>query len=54
MADESARQKLQGYLATQSAKLTAAEIRARLDEAAAEFFAALDGVTEPAGHRRPA
>ena len=54
MADANAQQKLQGYLAAQSAKLTAAEIRARLDEAAGEFFASLEGVGEPAAHRRPA
>ncbi len=54
MADGSAQQQLQGYLAAQSAKLTAAEIRARLDEAAAGFFATLEGVTEPAAHARPA
>ncbi|MBI2159937.1 MAG: DinB family protein [Candidatus Rokubacteria bacterium] len=54
MADTNAQQKLQSYLAAQSAKLTAAEIRARLDEAAGEFFASLEGVGEPAAHRRPA
>ncbi len=54
MAEESAQQKLRSYLAAQSAKLSAAEIRARLDEAAGEFFAALEGVAEAAAHRRPA
>ncbi len=54
MADETGRQKLQGYLAAQSAKLAAAEIRVRLDEAVAEFFATIEDVTEPAAHRRPA
>jgi len=54
MAEDDAQQKLQGYLAAQSAKLSAAEIRARVDETAGEFFAALDGVSEAAAHRRPA
>lgn len=54
MAEATAQQKLQGYLAAQSAKLTAAEIRARLDEAAGDFFATLAGVTDAAAHARPA
>ena len=54
MADGNAQQKLQSYLAAQSVKLLAAEIRARLDEAATELFASLEGVGEAAAHTRPA
>jgi hypothetical protein len=54
MAGESEQDKLRSYLAAQSAKLTAAEIGSRLDEAAGEFFAVLEGVSETAAHKRPA
>lgn len=54
MAGESEQEKLRSYLAAQSAKLGAAEIGSRLDEAAGEFFAALEGVSETAAHKRPA
>ena len=54
MADTDGREKLRSYLAAQSARLPAAEIRARLDEAAQEFFAAVSGVDDARAHRRPA
>ena len=54
MAEADEQAKLRSYLAAQSAKLTAAEIRARLDEAAGELLAALAGVDDARAHRRPA
>ncbi|MBI2493556.1 MAG: DinB family protein [Candidatus Rokubacteria bacterium] len=54
MADQDGRAQLRSYLAAQSAKLSAAEIGARLDEAAREFLAALAGVEDARAHRRPA
>ena len=46
--------RLQSYLAAQSAKLSAGEIRERIASAAAEFFGTLDGITDAAAHTRPA
>jgi len=46
--------RLQSYLAAQSAKLSADEIRERIESAAAEFFGMLDGITDAAAHTRPA
>jgi DinB superfamily len=46
--------RLQSYLAAQSAKLSADEIRERIESAAAEFLGMLDGITDAAAHTRPA
>ena len=54
MAEADEQAKLRSYLAAQSAKLTAAQIRARLDEAAGEVLAALSGADDARAHRRPA
>ncbi|MBI4636380.1 MAG: DinB family protein [Candidatus Rokubacteria bacterium] len=54
MAQDDDRAKLRSYLAAQSAKLSAPEIGARLEEAAGEFLAALGGVSEGTAHARPA
>jgi len=54
MAEADEQAKLRSYLAAQSAKLPAAEIRARLDEAAQELLAALAGADDARAHRRPA
>src|SRR3990172_8181460 len=56
MADADEQAKLRSYLAAQSAKLTAAEIRARLDEAAQELLPAPAGADDGRGGgpgRRP-
>ena len=49
--DEQAR--LKSYLAAQSAKLSANEIRERVEMAAAEFFGVVDGVTDAVAHTPP-
>jgi len=49
--DESAR--LRSYLAGQSAKLSAADLRRRVDEAAVEFFAALEPATDATARTAP-
>ena len=52
-SNESQRANLPGYLTAQSAKLSAGEIRARLDKAAEGFLVALDGFDDASAHRRP-
>lgn len=54
MADQVEVEKLRSYLAAQSAKLAAATITERLQEAADEFLARLDGVTDETARRPPA
>lgn len=54
MSEHDEREKLRSYLAAQSAKLSAADIRQRLEEAAAEFFAAVGRATDVAARTPPA
>ncbi len=54
MSEQDDREKLRSYLAAQSAKLSAAEIRQRLEEAAADFFAAVEPATEATAWKAPA
>lgn len=54
MATDDERERLRSYLAAQSAKLSAGEIGARLQEAAGQFFATLEGVDAATAQRRPA
>ena len=54
MAEQEEQQKLQGYLRSQGAKLSAEQIRDRIQEAAEEFFAAVQNVAEPAARKAPA
>jgi hypothetical protein len=54
MNGEDEREKLRSYLAAQSAKLSAADIRRRVDEAATEFFAALGPATDATARTAPA
>lgn len=53
MASDSGREQLPGYLATQSARFSAAEIRTRLDEEADRFISALKGIDDRMAHQRP-
>lgn len=53
MAEQDEQQKLQGYLKSQGAKLSAEQIRDRIQEAAEEFLAAVENVAEPVARRRP-
>ncbi|HEV8676893.1 MAG TPA: DinB family protein [Methylomirabilota bacterium] len=53
MAREDEQAKLRSYLAGQSAKLSAGEIRQRIEDAADEFFGAVGGVTDAAAHTPP-
>ncbi len=54
MADQDEQQKLQGYLRSQGAKLTAEQIRDRIQEAADEFLGVVEGVGEPVARKSPA
>src|SRR3989304_3864744 len=54
MADADEQAKLRSYLAAQSAKLPAAEIRARPRGGAPALLAALAGADDARAHRRPA
>ena len=54
MAEQDEQQKLQGYLRAQGAKLSAEQIRDRIQEAADEFLGAVDGVGEPVAKKSPA
>src|SRR5262249_44826397 len=54
MTREDEQAKLRSYLAAQSAKLSAGEIRTRLETAAEEFFAAVGSATDAAAHTPPA
>jgi hypothetical protein len=54
MSASDQREQLRSYLAAQSAKLSAADIRRRLDDAAAEFFAAVGRATDATARTRPA
>ena len=54
MTEQHEQEKLRSYLAAQSTKLSAVEIRQRLDEAAREFFKTIEGITDATAHRPPA
>lgn len=54
MAEQDEQQKLQGYLKSQGAKLTAEQIRDRIQEAADEFLAVVQHVAEPVARQTPA
>lgn len=54
MAEQDEQQKLQGYLRAQGAKLTAEQIRDRIQEAAEELLATVQNVAEPVARRSPA
>ena len=54
MAEQDEQQKLQGYLRSQGAKLSAEQIRDRIQEAADEFLGVVEGVGEPVARRSPA
>ena len=53
MAEQDEQQKLQGYLRSQGAKLTAEQIRDRIQEAADEFLAVIQHVDEPVARKSP-
>ena len=54
MAEQDEQQKLQGYLRAQGAKLSAEQIRDRIQEAADEFLGVVEGVGEPVARKSPA
>lgn len=54
MAEQGEQQKLQGYLRSQGAKLSAEQIRDRIQEAADEFLAVIQDVGEPVARKSPA
>ena len=54
MAEQDEQQKLQGYLRSQGAKLSAEQIRDRIQEAADEFLGVVEGVGEPVARKSPA
>jgi len=54
MAEADDRARLRSYLTAQSAKLSAADLRQRLEEAAAEFFAAVERGTDATARQAPA
>lgn len=54
MTTEDELAQFRSYLAAQSAKLSAADLKTRLDEAGAEFFAAATRATEKTAHTAPA
>jgi hypothetical protein len=54
MVEQDEQQKLQGYLRSQGAKLSAEQIRDRIQEAAEEFLAVIQHVGEPVARKSPA
>jgi len=54
MAEDAVSARLKSYLASQSAKVSTADLRVRLDEAAQEFLAAAATCDAARAHRRPA
>ncbi|MEK7362885.1 MAG: DinB family protein [candidate division NC10 bacterium] len=54
MAEQDEQQKLQGYLRSQGAKLSAEQIRDRIQEASDEFLGVVQGATEALVRKAPA
>lgn len=54
MAEQDEQQKLQGYLRSQGAKLSAEQIRDRIQEAADEFLGVVQGAPEVLARKAPA
>lgn len=53
MTEQGEWEKVRSYLAAQSAKLSAAELSARIEEATDNFLATLDGDSDATVHVRP-